>query len=114
LSDPVTLSRGEADALAVLAPHVLPGLFGSAVTLVEATGAGLDSRGETSRQVSEELTEAQSVEVGRFFTHLMNNTTEPFWGSYDLKPKLKLIVARPGDWTALREAALRLGIDLSD
>jgi hypothetical protein len=42
----------------------------------------------------------------------MKNTAGPFWGSYELEPKLLRVVAKPGDWKELREAALRLGISL--
>lgn len=109
---PAVLSQAEADALAVLAPHLPAEQFVAAVTLVEATSAGLDSHGEASRHVSDDLIDACSVEVGRFLTHLIKNTSGQFWGGYDLVPKLKRLVAKPGDWKSLREAALRLSIDL--
>jgi len=112
-SVPAVLSQAEADALAVLAPHLPAEQFAAAVTLVEATSARLDSHGEASRHVSDELIDACGVEVGRFLTHLMMNTSGQFWGGYDLVPKLKRLVAKSGDWKGLREAALRLGIDLS-
>ena len=57
--------------------------------------------------------DACSAEVGRFLTHLMTNTSGQFWGGHYLVPKLKRLVANPGDWKSLREAALRLNIDLS-
>jgi hypothetical protein len=110
---PAVLSQAEADALAVLAPRLPAEQFVASVTLVEATSARLDSYGEASRHVSDDLIEACSVEVGRFLTHLMKNTSGQFWGGYDLVPKLKRLVAKPGDWKSLREAALRLSIDLS-
>ena len=85
--DPVTLAGDEAHALALLAPHVSSGGFVDAVNLILATKAGLRPHGDVSRQVSEELIDAQPVEVGRFFTHLMKNTDQPFWGEFDLIPE---------------------------
>ena len=115
LSDPVELSHGEANGLASLAPHVSAENFGKAVALVEATSAGFDSHADVAAHVSDWLIETQSEAVGRYFTHLMNNTDASpgkFWGSYHLKPKLEHLLAQPGDWKALRDAALRLRIDL--
>ena len=110
---PAVLSQAEADALAVLASHLPAEQFVDAVTLVEATSAKLDSHGEASRHVSDDLIDGCGVEVGRFLTHLMRNTSGPFWGGHYLVPKLKRLVAKPGEWKSLREAALRLSIDLS-
>lgn len=110
--DPVTLAGAEAHALALLAPHVSAAGFVDAVSLILATNAGLGTHGDVALDVSEELVDAQPVEVGRFFTHLMKNTDPPFWGDFYLVPKLKRLLAKPGDWRALREAALRLGITL--
>ena len=45
---PAVLSQAEADALAVLAPHLPAEQFVAAVTLVEATSARLDSYGEVA------------------------------------------------------------------
>lgn len=115
LSEPVALSRDEANALAALAPHVPADSFGEAVALVEDTSAGFDSHADAAACCSDRLVETRSAEAGRYFTHLMNNTDASsgrFWGQYHLKPKLERLVAQPGDWNALREAALRLGIDL--
>jgi hypothetical protein len=47
-------------------------------------------------------------EVGRFLTHLMENTHGDFWGGYDLQPKLQYLVGKPGDWDRLRNASLKL------
>jgi hypothetical protein len=110
--DPVTLAREEADGFAALAPNVSSSEFSAAVTLVLATNAGLGTYADASRQVSDGLLQGQPREVGRFFTHLMNNTSPPFHGHYDLVPKLQYLISTPGDWKALREAALRLGIKL--
>jgi hypothetical protein len=115
-SEPVALSTGEANALAGLAPRVPAKDFGEAVALVEATSAGFNSHADVAEHVSNALIETQSSEVARFFIHLMKNTDASpgqFWGTYHLKPKLKHLIAQPGDWNALREAALRLRIDLS-
>ena len=113
LSDPVVLSRDEANELATAAPFAPTAEFSSAVNLVRATSAGLDSHAGASRHVSDELIDVQPEDVGRYFTHLMNNTTGQFWGEYELEPKLRRLIAEPGNWNALREAALRLGISLS-
>ncbi|WP_344814397.1 hypothetical protein, partial [Microlunatus aurantiacus] len=109
-SHPTVLSKSEADALAVLATNLPAEQFVDSVTLVTATHAGLAPYGESTSRLSNELIGACPVAVGRFLTHLMTNTSTPFWGDYDLKPKLEQLVARTGDWTSLREAALRLGI----
>ncbi|MGC4944420.1 SIR2 family protein [Kribbella sp. DT2] len=117
LSDPVALSQPEANALAALAPHVPAADFNGAVALVEATSAGFNSHADSAECVSDGLIETQSAEVGRYFIHLMSNTDASpgqFWGRHYLAPKLKHLVAQPGDWKALRDAALRLRIDLSN
>jgi SIR2-like protein len=116
LSDPAALSQDEANTLAALAPHVPAADFDKAVALVEATSAGFNSHADAAEHVSDRLIETQSAEVGRYFIHLTNNTDASpgkFWGGHYLVPKLKHLVAQPGDWKALREAALRLRIDLS-
>jgi hypothetical protein len=113
VGDPVTLTRDEANALAALAPNVSRAGFADAVTLVEATAAGLGSYGDPSRDVTESLVNAQPIEVSRFLTHLMKNTVPPFWGDYRLVPLLQQLTAKPGDWTALRETALGLSIKLA-
>lgn len=117
LSDPVALSQDEANALASLAPHFPAASFGEAVTLVEATPAGFNSHADSAEYVSEKLIETHSAEVGRYFIHLMRNTDASpgrFWGGRDLAPKLECLVAQPGEWNALRDAALRLHINLAD
>lgn len=116
-SDPVALSRDEANAFAALAPHGPAADFDKAVALVEATSAGFNSHAEAAAFISDGLIETQSAEVGRYFIHLMSNTDASpgkFWGGHYLVPKLKHLVAQPGDWKALRDAALRLRIDLSN
>ncbi|GAA2165602.1 uncharacterized protein DUF4020 [Humibacillus xanthopallidus] len=110
--DPVTLAKDEADAFAAVAPHVPSTEFPSAVTLVVATNAGLGTHADVAGHVSHSLLEDQPREVGHFLTHLMKNTSLPFYGHYDLEPKLRYLVSTPGDWKALREAALRLDIKL--
>jgi Domain of unknown function (DUF4020) len=117
LSDPVALSQDEANALAALAPHVPAADFDKAVALVETTSAGFNSHAEAAANVSDVLIETHSAEVCRYFIHLMSNTDASpgkFWGGHHLVPKLKHLVAQPGDWKALREAALRLRIDVSN
>lgn len=114
LADPVSLSPAEANTFAALAPHVPDEKFADAVTLVEATTAGFESHAEAARHVPDKLIVAYPADVARFFIHLMLKTDESrarFWGAHNLEPKLKLLVAQPGDWKLLREAALRLHID---
>ncbi len=115
LADPVSLSPAEANTLATLATHIPNETFADAVTLVEATTAGFDSHAEAARHVPDQLIVTYPADVARFFIHLMSHTDESrerFWGSHHLEPKLKLLVAQSGDWTLLRDAALRLRIDL--
>lgn len=117
LGEPLALSQGEANALASLSPHVPEGRFGEAVTLVEATTAGFSSHADVAAHLADTLLETRSLEAGRLLIHLMNNTDASpgaFWGNHYLAPKLEHLVAQPGDWTKLREAALRLHINLSD
>jgi SIR2-like domain len=111
-SDPVALLQEEASELAAVAPFTPASEFAAAVELVLATPAALDSHAGASRHVSDELIDSQPETAGRFFTHLMQNTTGQFWGSYELEPKLQRLVVKPGDWKTLRDAALRLGISL--
>jgi hypothetical protein len=114
-ADPVSLSPAEANALATLATHLPNETFVDAVTLVEATTAGFDSHAEAARHVPDQLIVTYPADVARFFIHLMSNTHESrerFWGAHSLEPKLQLLVAQPGDWTLLRDAAVRLRIDL--
>ena len=111
-SDPVVLLPAESNALAEIAPFAPAAEFAAAVGLVLSTPSGFSSHASASRHVSDEFIDSQSEAVGRFFTHLMQNTTGQFWGSHELEPKLQRLVAKPGDWKALREAALRLGINL--
>ena len=65
------------------------------------------------RHVSEDLIDAKPEAVGRLYTHLMKNTALPFYGTYELRPKLERLVKKPGDWATLKAAAFRLGIDLT-
>jgi hypothetical protein len=110
--DPVVLLPTESNALAAIAPFAPAAEFAAAVGFVLSKPSGFSSHASASRHVSDELIDSQPEAVGRFFTHLMQNTTEQFWGSYKLKPKLLRLVANPGDWKALREAALRLRMNL--
>jgi len=110
---PVMLVRDEANELAAAAPLVPASEFAAAVDLVLETAAGLDAHGSGLRYVTDELIDAQPAEVGRYLTLLMVNTVGEYWGSYELAPKLQRLSAKPGgDWTQLREAALRLNIRL--
>lgn len=116
IREPVALSQDEANVMAGLAPHVPEADFRTAVALVEASSAGFNSHADVAALVSDDLITTQSALAGRFFTHMMNHTDASpgkFWGGYQLEPKLKLLFAQPGDWTALRDAALRLRINFS-
>ncbi|MFD2025769.1 SIR2 family protein [Promicromonospora aerolata] len=111
-SDPVALLPVESNALAAIAPFAPTADFATAVELVLSTPSGFSSHAGASRFVSNELIDSQPEAVGRYFIHLMQNTAGQFWGSYALEPKLQRLVALPGGWKALREAALQLRIDL--
>jgi hypothetical protein len=63
--------------------------------------------------VTEGLIDSHPEAVGRYYTHLMRNTPLPFYGSFELRPKLEQIVAKPGSWDALKAAAFGLEIDLT-
>ena len=112
-SDPVAVTKVEADSLASVALYVPYADLAAAVELVIATPAGFDAHGTLAHELSDELVDTQPRAVGQLLTHLMKNTELPFWGGYALTPKLKRLVALPGDWRQLREAALRLDIDLT-
>ena len=111
---PFVLLPGELTALAAIAPFAPEAEFATAVDLVLSAPSGFDSHASASRHVRNELIDSQPETAGRLFTHLMQNTdtTEPFWGSHELEPKLQQLVAKPGDWKMLREAALGLRMNL--
>lgn len=113
-NDPVVLTQAEMNAFACMAPYAPGSDFWSAVELILMTRATFDAHATASRHLSDALLDSQPEAVGRFLTHLMENTdiTQPFWGSYELRPWLEKLIALHGDWTDLRNAALRLGIDL--
>ncbi|MGI8612726.1 MAG: SIR2 family protein [Nocardioidaceae bacterium] len=113
-SHPYVLNHAEATAFATLTPFVPPTQFSAAVDLVTAKPAGLTTRSDLVRDMSEDLITSQHTEVGRFLTHLMLHTATPFYGGYTLRPLLEKLITMPGDSDALREAALRLGIKLPD
>jgi hypothetical protein len=106
--NPRNLTRAEAGELAALAPKVPTARFPEAVELVVAAEAGLDSHAGASRPITDALMDAWPEEVGRFLTHLMENTHGDFWGGYDLQPKLQYLVGKPGDWDRVRNASLKL------
>ncbi|MFI9486954.1 SIR2 family protein [Promicromonospora sp. NPDC052451] len=110
--DPVALLPIESNAFAAIAPFAPAAELAAAVELVVSTPSGFNSHADASRHVPDELIDSQPETVGRYFTHLMQNTIEPFWGAHELEPKLRRLVAKPGDWKPLREAALRLGMNL--
>ncbi|WP_454857513.1 SIR2 family protein [Promicromonospora soli] len=110
--DPVVLLPDELNALAAIAPFAPGAEFAVAVDLVRLTPSGFNSYADASRHVSDELIDSQPETVGRLFTHLMQNTTGQFWGAHELEPKLRRLVAKPGDWKTLREAAIKLRMNL--
>jgi hypothetical protein len=111
--DPIVFERSEMDAFASVAPQAPVASFEDAVVLVEATTAGLNRHADASRHVTEDLIDSQPETVGRYYTHLMKNTQPPFYGSFEVQPKLERIIAKPGKWDVLKAAALRLGMDLT-
>lgn len=112
VSDPVALTDAEASAFAAVALYVPSPQFAAAVDLVTTTRAGFDVHASLARQVPDELIDAEPDAAGRFLNHLMSNTPKPSWVGYSLKPKLARVIAHQGDWAALRDAALRLDVDL--
>ena len=113
--DPVVLEQKEMDAFASVAPHAPAGELETAVSLIEATNAGFASHADASRHVTEDLIDASPELTGRYYTHLMKNTSpQGFYGHHEVASKLKRLVAKPGDWDALKAAALVLGMDLSE
>lgn len=113
--DPVVLEQKEMDAFASIAPHAPAGELGTAVQFIEATTAGFASHADASRRVTGELIDAQPDLVGRYYTHLMKNTSpHGFYGQHELRPKLERLVTKPGNWDALRAAALVLGMDIAE
>jgi len=115
LDDPVVLEQQEMDGFASIAPSAPAGEFETAVRLIELTNAGLASHADASRHVSDGLIDAHPELVGRYYTHLMNNTgPRGFYGQHELRPKLQRLVAKRGNWDSLKAAALRLGMDLTE
>jgi len=111
---PVMFEQAEMNAFASIAPRAPATAFETAVALVASTPAGFQNHAEASRGVTDDLIDTQPLAAGRFYTHLMTNT-EPagFNGVFEVRPKLARITSKPGDWSALVAAALRLGMDLS-
>lgn len=111
--DPVVFGQQEMDAFAALVPHVPIAGLTAAVELVEATSAAFTSHAEASRHISDGFIDSHPALVGRLYTHLMRNTSpNDFYGAFEVQPKLERLTAKAGDWSALRTAALALGMDL--
>lgn len=110
--DPVVFEQKEMDAFASVAVHASE--LAAAVELLEATTAAFTSHADASRHVTEDLIDAEPDLVGRYYTHLINNTSiQGFYGSHEVRPKLERLVTKPGNWDALKAAALTLGMDLA-
>ena len=102
----------EMDAFASVAAHAPVDDFEAAVKLIEKTSAGFTRHAESSRHVTDDLIDAQPALVGRFYTHLMQNTSpQGFYGTFEVRPKVERLLRKPGDWSALRAAAFNLGMD---
>lgn len=108
---PMVLTEPEASGLAAVAPLMSAADFPAAVDLVLQSPASVGGHGHVVRHLSDELIASMSEDVGKYLTHLMRNTTERHW-DYRLRPILAKLVEVPGDWRAVREAALGLGIYL--
>ena len=112
--DPVVFEQKEMDAFASVAPHAPAGELATAVGLIEATTAGFATHADASRHVTFELIEAFPEVVGRYYTHLMKNTSPTgFYGQHEVRPKLERLTTKPGNWDALKAAALALRMDLA-
>jgi hypothetical protein len=92
--------------------YLPPANFEAAVDLALAKSAGLDEYGDLAEKLSPDLITQHPTTVGKYLAHLMTNTKPPFWGEHALKPVLTELVKQPGDWKALKGAALGLGITL--
>ncbi len=112
--DPVVFEQKEMDAFASVAPNAPVGELATAVGLIEATTAGFGSHADASRHVTYALIDAHPEVVGRYYAHLMKNTSpNGFYGQHELRPKLDRLIRVPGNWDALKTAALTLGMDLT-
>ena len=88
------------------------GDLGEAVDLTVASPARLNRHTIWLHDVPEGFLDQSPALLSRFFAALMERTPEPFYGAYYLIDVLRELVAREGDWTPVREAALRLRISL--
>lgn len=112
--DPVVFEQKEMDAFASVAPHAPLGEFATAVGLIEATTAGFASHADASRHVTNALIDAHPELTGRYYLHLMKNTSpNGFYGQHELRPKLDRLIRLPENWDGLTAAALNLGMDLA-
>lgn len=112
--DPIVLTPDEAATMAEWIPLLPSECLEPAIALATAKPAGLKGHSHLASDFSTECLEANATVIGGLLAHLMSHTTVPFSGQYYLEPVLQSLVAQPGDWTALRDEALRLGIDLPE
>lgn len=110
--DPTVFEPGEMDAFASVAPLAPAARLNDAVALVEATTAGFNQNADASLHVTDSLIDSDPEAVSRYYTHLMRNTQLPFYGEFELGPKLNRLVRKLSSPDGLKAAALRLGINL--
>ncbi|MFI5735416.1 DUF4020 domain-containing protein [Kribbella sp. NPDC051587] len=110
---PIVLSLSEASSMAAWAVHLPAVNFEAAVELATTKSAGLDEYGDVAEKLLPDLITQRPGTVGKFLFHLMTNTKSPFWGQDALEPVLTKLTQQPGDWKALKGAALGLGITLA-
>ncbi|GAA0447087.1 hypothetical protein Ade02nite_85460 [Paractinoplanes deccanensis] len=106
-SVPAPLTFAEASALATWVPH-LAGSLGEGVTLATAHRAGITERHTLHDWPGDRLAREPEL-FARLLAHLLTGTTPPIWEDV---PRVALAVrdgAAPGDFTIIRNEALRLG-----
>ncbi|MEO3936822.1 SIR2 family protein [Dermatophilaceae bacterium Soc4.6] len=111
-ADPMVLTANEASELAECVPWLPAAELGKGVALTVESPARLNAHADFLSRLPEDFLKQSSELLSPFLTALIKRTVEPFYGDYYLRPLLSGLVKRPGDWNALREAALRLGISL--
>ncbi|WP_432937460.1 DUF4020 domain-containing protein [Kribbella sp. CA-253562] len=112
--DPKVLTPDEGATMAEWIPLLPSEYLEPAIILATARPAGFNRHSHLVSDFSAESLAANAPAIGRLLTHLMTHTQLPFYGQQYLKPILEVLVAQSGDWTALRNEALRLGIELTD
>lgn len=109
-ADPVKITGDEASSLAECVPWLASEDVPDAVALLEDSTAGFTQHASWLRHIPEKFFSQPATILSRYFSTLMNHTAEPFYDAHYLAKILRKLVALGGDWTAVREAALRIKI----